>query len=136
MSIREVSDWDDQVNLLNIYGPAECSGPNWSGWELVIGGPTVGRGYINNSAASAAAFITSPPPWLREFRKDTEDTRLYKTGDLVQLSDVGSLRFLGRKDFQVKIADNVWRLVVLRAQSSNCFRWQRQWLSSLWKMEE
>lgn len=36
--------------------------------ELVLGAPSVGRGYINNPAANAESFITSPPQWLEQFR--------------------------------------------------------------------
>ncbi|CAI7662907.1 unnamed protein product, partial [Penicillium bialowiezense] len=72
--------------------------------ELVLGGPRIGRGYINNPVATAASFISISTPWLEQFRKSTPGTtRLYKTGDLVQYAADGSLRFVGRKDFQVKI---------------------------------
>ncbi|KAL4993341.1 hypothetical protein BDV10DRAFT_190061 [Aspergillus recurvatus] len=77
--------------------------------ELLIEGPIVGRGYLNDPERTAAAFI-DPPAWLHEFRlrhiNDTCDGsrgRLYKTGDLVQYAADGSLRFVGRKDTQVKL---------------------------------
>ncbi|CAI7596063.1 unnamed protein product [Penicillium glandicola] len=71
--------------------------------ELIIGGTPVGRGYVNNPVATAAAFITSRPPWLQQFEDNVKGIRLYKTGDLVQYAGDGSLRVIGRKDFQVKI---------------------------------
>ncbi|KAI1801866.1 lysergyl peptide synthetase 1 [Daldinia bambusicola] len=70
--------------------------------ELVVEGPTVGRGYLNNPDATAAVFI-EPPSWLSEFRQGDVSTRLYKTGDLVRCTQDGTLIFVGRKDNQVKI---------------------------------
>ncbi|PLN86732.1 hypothetical protein BDW42DRAFT_56631 [Aspergillus taichungensis] len=71
--------------------------------ELVLGGPTISRGYINDAEATDRAFISDLPPWIKDFRAVTRETRLYKTGDLVQYSSDGSLRFIGRKDTQVKV---------------------------------
>ncbi|PLB45140.1 acetyl-CoA synthetase-like protein [Aspergillus steynii IBT 23096] len=73
--------------------------------ELVIEGPVVGRGYLNSPEKTAAAFI-DPPAWLRKFRGDTFTSQancVYRTGDLVQYAADGSLRFIGRKDTQVKL---------------------------------
>lgn len=69
--------------------------------ELLIEGPIVGRGYFGLEEKTAQSFIT-PPVWLRRFRGHAR-SRLYKTGDLVQYSVTGSLRYFGRKDTQVKI---------------------------------
>ncbi|OTA81170.1 hypothetical protein M434DRAFT_37649 [Hypoxylon sp. CO27-5] len=70
--------------------------------ELVLEGPIVGRGYINDPKASATAFI-DPPLWLLSFRKGHTPDRLYKIGDLVRSSLDGTLIYAGRKDNQVKI---------------------------------
>ncbi|KAI0848990.1 lysergyl peptide synthetase 1 [Daldinia vernicosa] len=70
--------------------------------ELVLEGPIVGRGYINNPEATTAGFI-DPPSWLLDFRRGHTSTRLYKTGDLVRCTQDGTLIFVGRKDNQVKI---------------------------------
>ncbi|CAI7640359.1 unnamed protein product [Penicillium manginii] len=71
--------------------------------ELLIEGPIVGRGYLNNPKQTTAAFVETPP-WLRQFRGGSNGSgRLYKTGDLVQYAVDGSLRFMGRKDTQVKL---------------------------------
>jgi amino acid adenylation domain-containing protein len=75
--------------------------------ELLIEGPIVGRGYLNDAERTAAAFVASPA-WLRQFRggsgsMGSSGGRLYKTGDLVQYAADGSLRFVGRKDTQVKL---------------------------------
>ncbi|KAJ5165579.1 AMP-dependent synthetase/ligase [Penicillium coprophilum] len=69
--------------------------------ELLIGGPIVGRGYINRAQESAAAFIRDPV-WSYEF-PFLRGGRLYKTGDLAVLNADGSLILVGRKDTQVKL---------------------------------
>ncbi|KAF4226748.1 hypothetical protein CNMCM8980_008186 [Aspergillus fumigatiaffinis] len=55
--------------------------------ELLIEGPIVGRGYLNDPEKTAAAFV-DPPAWLRTFRAahpgNPGGDRVYKTGDLVQ----------------------------------------------------
>ncbi|KAF5983598.1 enniatin synthase [Fusarium coicis] len=78
--------------------------------ELLLEGPLVGCGYMNQPEETTAAFINDPD-WL--LKGDMSGSavseisgrhgRLYRTGDLVQYSDDGTLRFLGRKDAQVKI---------------------------------
>ncbi|KAH7330545.1 nonribosomal peptide synthetase [Rhexocercosporidium sp. MPI-PUGE-AT-0058] len=74
--------------------------------ELVIEGVTVGRGYLNDAAKTAAAFITDPA-WLLKGALNRAQGgrrgRLYKTGDLVELNEDGSLTYIGRKDFQIKL---------------------------------
>ena len=64
--------------------------------ELYLGGPGVAGGYVNNPAATAAAFIPDP------FTNDP-GALLYKTGDLARWRDDGVVEFLGRVDNQVKI---------------------------------
>nr|AGS32023.1 lysergyl peptide synthetase subunit 1 [Epichloe coenophiala] len=74
--------------------------------ELLIEGPTVARGYIDDLTCSHpdSPFVLSPPQWLSRFRSSTsQDTRLYRTGDLVQYGSNGSVHFIGRKDLQVKV---------------------------------
>lgn len=61
--------------------------------ELVIGGRGVGRGYWRNPAATADKFLND----------SGMDERLYRTGDLACYRPDGSLDFLGRLDFQVKV---------------------------------
>ncbi|KAF1977723.1 hypothetical protein BU23DRAFT_596079 [Bimuria novae-zelandiae CBS 107.79] len=63
--------------------------------ELLLEGPTLARGYLNEPAKTRAAFIDSPS-WA-------PGRRFYKTGDLVRLREDGSLTYLGRKDSQVKV---------------------------------
>ncbi|GLA43040.1 putative NRPS-like protein biosynthetic cluster [Aspergillus niger] len=64
--------------------------------ELVIGGPIVGKGYLNQPEQTAQSFI-SDVPWSK--RPDA----YYKTGDLARLNSDGSIVYMGRKDTQVKI---------------------------------
>jgi amino acid adenylation domain-containing protein len=63
--------------------------------EIVIGGPGVGRGYLNRPGATAAVFV--PDPW------GEPGSRLYRTGDLGRYTEDGQIEFLGRNDHQVKI---------------------------------
>lgn len=61
--------------------------------ELYVGGPGVGRGYLNRPELTAERFIIDPIADLGRF---------YKTGDLVRVLD-SDLEFLGRNDTQVQI---------------------------------
>ena len=64
--------------------------------ELHLGGVQVGRGYWNRPELTAEKFIPDP------FKKDRA-ARLYKTGDLCRWLPNGTVDYLGRLDFQVKI---------------------------------
>ncbi|THC91146.1 hypothetical protein EYZ11_009396 [Aspergillus tanneri] len=125
--------WGPRLNLINGYGPAEATicaagrvDDGWKvgnigpitggvGWitlpseptqlvpigaigELIIEGPVVTRGYLGNFTGG---FI-EPPAWLKQFRKGSPG-RLYRTGDLAQYAADGSIRFMGRRDTQVKL---------------------------------
>jgi amino acid adenylation domain-containing protein len=71
--------------------------------ELLIEGPVVGQGYLQEEELTRQAFIP-PPVWLRRLRgNDTARSRLYRTGDLVQYLSSGALRYIGRHDGQSKI---------------------------------
>ncbi|KEF57038.1 uncharacterized protein A1O9_07228 [Exophiala aquamarina CBS 119918] len=74
--------------------------------ELIVDGPIVGQGYLNDSAKTAASFIEDPP-WLTSGHKQYNGRRgrLYKTGDLGKYDPDGSggIIFVGRKDSQVKL---------------------------------
>ncbi|KAI6363918.1 hypothetical protein MCOR25_005768 [Pyricularia grisea] len=67
--------------------------------ELLLEGPALVRGYLKNLEQTARVFISSPP-WLAAQRPNS---RLYKTGDLVQYNTNGTVIFVGHKDVQIKI---------------------------------
>jgi tyrocidine synthetase-3 len=62
--------------------------------ELLVGGAGVGRGYLNQPELTKEKFVENP-------HKPGE--RLYKSGDLVKLSDSGEMEYLGRIDHQVQV---------------------------------
>lgn len=72
--------------------------------ELLIEGPTVSRGYFNDSDKTAAAYVPSPP-WLCNGASNHPGRRatLYKTGDILRYNSDGTMDFLGRKDGMVKL---------------------------------
>ncbi|KAI1273293.1 nonribosomal peptide synthetase [Xylaria sp. FL0933] len=89
-----VVDQRDHNHLM----PPGCVG------ELLLEGPLISRGYLNDEQKTAAAFIRDPP-WLLQGAPGQKGRhgRLYKTGDLVRYNADGKLFYLGRKDTQVKI---------------------------------
>ncbi|KAH8693929.1 hypothetical protein BGW36DRAFT_383992 [Talaromyces proteolyticus] len=68
--------------------------------EILIEGPMVARGYLNDPEKTANSFV-EPPEWIRQFRKDG-GFRRYLTGDLARYNEDGTLEFQARKDTQVK----------------------------------
>lgn len=69
--------------------------------ELIIEGPIVTRGYMNSPELTRAGYIDAPE-WLTRFRNGRPG-RLYRSGDLVELTTEGTVRFIGRKDTQIKL---------------------------------
>lgn len=89
--------WIVDVNDGHLLPPG-CIG------ELLLEGPLVGPGYLNDAEATDAAFIKDPS-WLVRGAPGYPGRHgiVYKTGDLVRYREDGSLVFIGRKDAQVKI---------------------------------
>ncbi|KAK0512500.1 hypothetical protein JMJ35_005628 [Cladonia borealis] len=118
-----IERWAEKVRFIQIYGPAEKSvalSPTVLGWlvepddtdrlvpigaagEMIIAGPTLACGYLNDDVKTQLSFI-APPTWA--IRMGLQFKRFYKTGDLLRY-DVdtldGSYRFVGRKDAQIKL---------------------------------
>jgi amino acid adenylation domain-containing protein/non-ribosomal peptide synthase protein (TIGR01720 family) len=69
--------------------------------ELLIEGPQLARGYLNDEKKTAAAFVRDPG-FVQQYGLGS-GRRMYRTGDLVRQNDDGSLTFFGRRDTQVKI---------------------------------
>jgi amino acid adenylation domain-containing protein/non-ribosomal peptide synthase protein (TIGR01720 family) len=78
--------------------PIGCKG------ELLIEGPILSRGYLNDPEKTALAFIKDPE-WARA--SGTTGRRFYCTGDLVHYTSSGEMMYLGRKDSQVKVSLSV-----------------------------
>ncbi|KAL8983821.1 MAG: hypothetical protein Q9205_002043 [Flavoplaca limonia] len=69
--------------------------------ELLIEGPILGRGYLNDPEKTMNAFVENPRWTLGQRRGSMR--RMYKTGDLVRYNSDGTLCYIGRKDQQVKL---------------------------------
>ncbi len=90
--------------------------------ELFLGGDGLARGYWARPDLTAERFIPDP------FSRCGE--RLYRTGDLARRLPDGSVEFLGRIDFQVKIGGSVSSLVKSRLLSNGIPRsTKRSWTS-------
>jgi acyl-CoA synthetase (AMP-forming)/AMP-acid ligase II/thioesterase domain-containing protein/acyl carrier protein len=62
--------------------------------EIYIGGSQVGRGYLNDAAATAERFVV--------LDNGTQD-RYYRTGDIGRENPDGSIQFMARIDGQIKL---------------------------------
>jgi amino acid adenylation domain-containing protein len=89
--------------------------------ELLVEGPIVGQGYLNDPEKTAAAFVNDPP-WLVAGHKEYAGRRgrLYKTGDLGRYDPdgLGGIVFVGRKDTQVKLRGQRVELGEIESQLS------------------
>ncbi|PKY02181.1 acetyl-CoA synthetase-like protein [Aspergillus campestris IBT 28561] len=87
--------------------------------ELLLEGPVLARGYLDDPEKTAAAFLQGLP-WLARFRDGRRDIRVYRTGDLVQYTPKGELRYVGRKDTQVKLRGQRIELGDIECRLSCC----------------
>ena len=80
--------------------------PLGSAGELLLEGPILAREYLHDKEKTAVAFIINPK-WVSYFSVTKQKKRrFYKTGDLVRYNDDGSIKFVGRKDNQIKLHGN------------------------------
>ncbi|USP13463.1 non-ribosomal peptide synthetase [Vibrio gazogenes] len=82
-----------QVYLLNSHGQPV---PQGVVGELYIGGDGVALGYLNQAELTAERFVSDP-------YASVANARMYRTGDLGYLRADGTIEFVGRNDFQVKV---------------------------------
>ncbi|QSZ37066.1 hypothetical protein DSL72_009158 [Monilinia vaccinii-corymbosi] len=87
--------------ITDVDDPSKLVPPGDIG-ELLIDGPNLAQGYLNDPIKTAKSFI-SPPIWLKNLYPDQQLGRVYRTGDLARRTDDGTLEFLGRRDTQVKL---------------------------------
>jgi len=122
--------YQGSAQLFNVYGPTECTcicsshlisdkdfedmnnlatlgflAPNFdyvligndggNFGELCLKGPNVGAGYYNDKERTDKSFIQNP-------HNDKYNEIVYRSGDLVEVDDIGHLHFKGRADNQIK----------------------------------
>lgn len=115
-SSRHVTAGGEDTDSKNIGHPAGCRYwvvhpdnhdrlmPLGCPGELLIEGPLVARGYLNDPKKTAAVFLDRPPRWVKDFPTLEFKDRFYKSGDIVAQDTLdGSMLYLGRKDTQVKL---------------------------------
>ena len=78
---------DENLNRL----PVGASG------ELCHAGRQIARGYHNLPEKTASVFVENP------FAVCEQESRLYRTGDMVRMKGDGNIEYIGRIDSQVKI---------------------------------
>ncbi|WP_141699581.1 non-ribosomal peptide synthetase, partial [Pseudomonas sp. BIOMIG1BDMA] len=81
--------------------------------EIFIGGDGVARGYLNLEQISTERFIADP-------FSPVPGARMYKTGDLARYLADGSIEYLGRNDFQVKVRGFRIELGEIESRLGNC----------------
>ena len=74
--------------------------------EILIGGASVARGYLNQEELTRKSFIDDP-------FSQVPGARLFRTGDIARYHSDGSIEYLGRADHQTRR---------LRCMAENCRR--------------
>lgn len=92
------NNWIVEAEDHEQLAPVGCVG------EVVVSGPSLGKGYLDNETATSAAFVTCS--WLRSMQPFATSDRIYRTGDLAFYNLDGSMQLVGRKDNQVKVRGN------------------------------
>ncbi|BET97550.1 non-ribosomal peptide synthetase [Xenorhabdus taiwanensis] len=99
-----------RIYILDTHGqpvPIGVSG------EIHIAGAGVARGYLNRPDLTAEKFVADP-------FSPQPDARMYKTGDLGRWRPNGTIEYLGRNDFQVKLRGFRIELGEIEAQLAAC----------------
>ncbi|KAH8901412.1 amino acid adenylation [Thozetella sp. PMI_491] len=86
--------------------------------ELLVEGPTLAKGYLNDSEKTKKSFILDPT-WTRK-QGIAGPRRMYKTGDLVRRTPDGSMIYVQRKDNQVKVNGQRIELGEIESQLMSC----------------
>ncbi len=63
--------------------------------ELYVRGSFVALGYFNNSNKTNEVFVQNP-------LQNAYPEKVYKTGDIVKMNELGEMEYVSRKDFQIK----------------------------------
>ncbi|KAK2800137.1 NRPS [Emmonsiellopsis sp. PD_5] len=85
--------------------------------EVLVEGPGVARGYLDDPAMTAASFI-KPPPWAPA--RANKSAHFYRTGDLAKYHPDGSICFVGRQDSQVKIRGQRFEIGEVESVINGC----------------
>lgn len=88
--------WVTEVGEPDRLCPIGCIG------ELLVESIGVGKGYLGATPEQSSNFLTKLPAWYPAADRDNP-LPFFKTGDLVCYESDGTLRYLGRKDTQIKI---------------------------------
>ena len=99
----QVADTDDEPPIGRPIAGTQAYLFDALGWlappgavaELFLGGEGLARGYEGQAVLTAERFLPNPC--------GPTGSRLYRTGDLARRGRDGALRFLGRRDHQVKL---------------------------------
>lgn len=83
--------------------------------ELLVEGPIVSQGYLNDEERTHSVFIESPL-WLKSIRQG----RLYRTGDLVRYNSDGSIKYVERRDTQIKLGGQRIELQEVEGHIQKC----------------
>jgi amino acid adenylation domain-containing protein len=113
------------VGWVTVPSDPERLSPLGAVGELLIEGPVVTRGYLHHPENAPTGFISSPS-WLQRFRFPNQPGRLYRSGDLVQYTEDGWIRFAGRRDTQVKLRGQRIELGEVEHHVKSCISDARQ----------
>lgn len=71
--------------------------------ELLVEGPHISRGYLDNVSGKSENFLTTAPLWMTQLHGDRPRHRFYRSGDLGRYNHDGTIELIGRKDTMLKL---------------------------------